>query len=70
MLNFIDQYTKECLSITANRQTTAQDVLSQLYNLFIMRGILEHIRSDNGTEVTANAVRKWLAKVGVKTLFH
>jgi len=69
MLNIIDEYTRECLSITANRQITAQDVLSQLYNLFIMRGVPEHIRSDNGTEFTANAVREWLAKVGVKTLF-
>jgi len=69
MLNIIDEYTRECLSIIANRQITAQDVLSQLYNLFIMRGVPEHIRSDNGTEFTANAVREWLAKVGVKTLF-
>ena len=69
MLNIIDEYTRECLSITVNRQITAQDVLSQLYNLFIMRGVPEHIRSDNGTEFTAHAVREWLANVGVKTLF-
>ncbi len=40
-----------------------------MYYLFIFRGIPEHIRSDNGPEFTAKAIRKWLSKVGVKTLF-
>ena len=40
-----------------------------MFNLFILRGVPEHIRSDNGSEFTANAVRKWLAELGVKTLF-
>ena len=37
--------------------------------MFVFRGVPEHIRSDNGPEFTARAVRKWLAKLGVKTLF-
>jgi putative transposase len=57
MLNIIDEYTRECLSIAVNRHLTAQDVLSQLYSLFIMRGVPEHIRSDNGSEFTAKVVR-------------
>ena len=69
MLNIIDEYTRECLSITVSRRITAHDVLSQLFKLFIMRGVPEHIRSDNGTEFTAAVVREWLAKVGVKTLY-
>lgn len=69
MLNIIDEFTRECLSIAVNRHITAQDVLSQLYKLFIIRGVPDHIRSDNGTEFTAKAVREWLANVGVKTLF-
>jgi putative transposase len=69
MLNVIDEYTRECLSISVSQHITAQDVLSQLYRLFIMRGVPEHIRSDNGTEFTAKAVREWLGRVGVKTLF-
>ena len=69
MLNIIDEYTRECLSITVSRQITAHDVLSQLFKLFIMRGVPEHIRSDNGTEFTAAVVREWLARVGVKTLY-
>ena len=38
-------------------------------HLFITRGIPEHIRSDNGPDFTAKAVRKWLSRLGVKTLF-
>lgn len=68
-LNIIDEWTRECLSITVSHQITAQDVLNQLYSLFIMRGVPDHIRSDNGSEFTAKAVREWLANVGVKTLF-
>jgi putative transposase len=40
-----------------------------LSTLFSFRGIPEHIRSDNGPEFTAKAVRKWLGQLGVKTLF-
>jgi putative transposase len=46
-----------------------QDVIDLLFNLFIFRGIPEHIRSDNGPEFTAKAIRKWLNRLGVKTLF-
>ena len=51
------------------RKVKHQDVVDILFNLFIFRGIPEHIRSDNGPEFTAKAVRKWLARQGVKTLF-
>jgi len=44
-------------------------VIDLLFQLFILRGIPEHIRSDNGPEFTAKAVRKWLGRLGVKTLF-
>ena len=37
--------------------------------LFILKGVPDHIRSDNGPEMTAAAVREWLGKVGVKTLY-
>ena len=69
MLNIIDEYTRECLSILVKRKITSQDVIDRLFELFIMKGIPEHIRSDNGPEFTANEVRKWLARLGVKTLF-
>jgi putative transposase len=69
MLNLIDEYTRECLAILVKRRITSQDVIDILFHLFIFRGIPEHIRSDNGPEFTAKAVRKWLEHMGVKTLF-
>jgi putative transposase len=69
ILNIIDEYTRECLATLVNRRLRSEDVLDQLFNLFVFRGIPEHIRSDNGSEFTARAVRRWLSRMGVKTLF-
>jgi len=69
ILNIIDEYTRECLAVLVVRKIKNQDVMDLLFRLFIFRGILEHIRSDNGPEFTAKAVRRWLNRVGVKTLF-
>ena len=69
MLNIIDEYTRECLAIDVKRKITSQDVVDRLFDLFIFRGIPEHIRSDNGPEFTAKAVRNWLDGLGVKALF-
>ena len=69
ILTLLDEYTRECLTITVARRMTAQDVIEQLGELFLERGIPEHIRSDNGPEFTAKAVRAWLSRVGVKTLY-
>ena len=69
ILNIIDEFTRECLRIKVNRKISSQDVIDELFNLFIFRGIPEHIRSDNGPEFTAKAIRKWLNRLGVKTLY-
>ena len=69
ILTILDEYTRECLAILVDRRITSQDVIEQLFNLIVFRGIPEHIRSDNGPEFTAKAVRSWLNKLGVKTLF-
>jgi len=69
MLNIIDEYSRECLAVLVRRKITSQDVIDRLFELFIMKGIPEHIRSDNGPEFTAKAIRVWLNKIGVKTLF-
>ena len=69
ILNIIDEYTRECLAILVARKITNQDVIDLLFNLFIFHGIPEHIRSDNGPEFTAKAIRKWLSRLGVKTLY-
>ena len=69
ILTIMDEYTRECLALFVARHITSQDVIDQLFQLFVLRGIPEHIRSDNGPEFTARAVRAWLDRLGVKTLF-
>ena len=69
MLTVIDEYTRECLAIHVARRLRHDDVLACLSDLFTRHGPPDHIRSDNGAEFTAIAVREWLPRVGVKTLF-
>ena len=69
ILNIIDEYTRECLAVLVARKIKNQDVIDLLFYLFISRGVPGYIRSDNGPEFTARAIRKWLARLGVKTLF-
>ncbi|HJO48449.1 MAG TPA: IS3 family transposase [Candidatus Scalindua sp.] len=67
MLTIIDEYTRECLAIVVERRLNSEDVLATLFGLFIEHGVPEYIRSDNGSEFTAKAVREWLSNVGVRT---
>ena len=69
LLTLLDEYTRECLAIEVQRQMNHQDVLDRLAELFVDRGVPEYIRSDNGSEFTAQAVRDWLKAVGVRTLY-
>ena len=69
MLVIIDEYTRECLAIDVARKLDHDDVLERLAWLMATRGVPDHIRSDNGSEFTAKAVRDWLKRVGVKTLY-
>ncbi len=69
MLNVIDEFTHECLAIRVNRKLKAIDVIDVLSDLFILRGVPEHIRSDNGAEFVAKAVQGWISAVGAKTAY-
>jgi transposase InsO family protein len=69
VLAVVDEYTRECLSLDVGRSLRSGDVLDRLESLFVQRGTPAFIRSDNGPEFTAKAVRDWLARVGVQTLF-
>jgi transposase InsO family protein len=69
ILNIIDEFTRECLAILVARKIKTQDVIDQLYQLFLLRGVPEYIRSDNGPEFTAKAIRAWLNRIEVKTLY-
>lgn len=69
MLTVIDEYTRECLAIRTERRQNQETVLETLSDLFLLHGPPEHLRSDNGAEFTATAVREWLERLEVQTLF-
>jgi transposase InsO family protein len=69
MLNVLDEFTHECLAIRVARELKAIDVIDVLSDLFILRGVPGHIRSDNGPEFLAEAVQQWIAAVGAKTAY-
>ncbi len=69
MLRVIDEFTRECLAIDVARRLTSEDVLERVGDLFIHRGVPQHIRLDNGAEFTATKVREWLQRIDVKTLY-
>ncbi len=69
ILTIMDESTRECLAMVVDRHISSQDVIDQLFHLFVFRGTPEYIRSDNGPEFTAKAIRAWLNRLGVKTLF-
>jgi transposase InsO family protein len=68
-LNLIDEHTRECLMIRVNRKLNSGDVIDVLTDQFILRGPPAFIRSDNGPEFIAEAVRDWIAAVGSKTAY-
>ena len=68
-LPIVDEYSRELLSIEVARSITAEDVVRDLERLVRERGAPEFIRSDNGPEFVARAVRDWIAAQGIKTCF-
>ena len=52
-----------------DRSITSEDVIDTLAELFAMRGVPQHIRSDNGPEFIAQAIRHWTEQLGVETLY-
>jgi putative transposase len=69
MLNVVDEFTRECLTIRVGRKLGSADVIDVLADLFIVRGTPGYIRSDNGPEFVATAVKGWINGVGAKTAF-
>ena len=68
-LSIVDEYTRECLCLKVDRSITGEDVLDTLAELFAMHGAPRHIRSDNGPEFIAGAVRRWLNQLEIETLY-
>src|ERR671928_1898532 len=69
MLCVVDEFTREALAIRVARKLGSADVIDVLSDLFIVRGVPGHIRSDNGPEFVAKAVQEWIAAVGAKTAY-
>jgi len=65
----IDEYTRECLALEVERSMTSLDVIDVLAQVLLIRGAPGHIRSDNGPEFIACAMRKYLETAGVGTLY-
>ena len=69
VMPLVDEYTRECLSLEVERSITSEDVVDTLGRLFVERGAPGYIRSDNGPEFVAKALKRWLAVSGVGTLY-
>jgi transposase InsO family protein len=69
MLCLIDEFTHEALAIRVKRKLNATDVLETLADVMILRGRPAYVRSDNGPEFIALALREWIAAVGAKTAY-
>jgi putative transposase len=69
MLNVVDEFTREALAIRVGRKLGSADVIDVLADLFIARGTPAHIRSDNGPEFVATAVKGWIEGAGARTAF-
>ncbi len=69
LLTVIDEYSRECLAVRAARSIRSAGLIEVLAEWMVLRGVPDHIRSDNGPEFTARAVREWLRRVGARTLY-
>jgi transposase InsO family protein len=63
-LNILDEHSRECLAIRVKRKLNSTEVIDVLTDLFILRDVPAYIRSDNGPEFIAEAVRDWIKAVG------
>ena len=68
-LGIVDEFTRECLSLEVNRGITSERVLDILVDLFVDRGVPNHVRCDNGPEFIATAIREHLKRTGVDALY-
>jgi transposase InsO family protein len=68
-LTIVDEFTRECVALEVARSMTSDDVLDILVGLFESRGVPKHIRSDNGPEFIAKAIREFLTAADVTALY-
>ena len=65
----IDEYTRRCLAIHVARRIRSKEALEVFADLIVRHGTPEHIRSDNGPEMVAKNLRRWLQKIGTQTAY-
>lgn len=68
-LTLVDEFTRECLALKVERKLKSEDVIEVLEELIATRGLPRFIRSDNGSEFIAKALKNWLAEAHVGTLY-
>ncbi len=69
MLTILDEYTRECHVLRADRALKAADVLEWLAKAIEVHGAPQYLRSDNGPEFIAKEVQRWLAEHEIKTIY-
>jgi len=69
ILTVVDQYTRECLCIYADRSQTGEKVVEHMKRLVALRGVPESITTDNGSEFAGQAMDVWAHQAGVKLDF-
>jgi transposase InsO family protein len=69
ILNVVDEFSREYLAVRVGRSITSQEVIEVLDYLSIKRGMAAYIRSDNGPEFIAKAVKAWLDKNGARSIY-
>jgi transposase InsO family protein len=69
MLSVLDEFTRDCLHIRVDRSIGAAKVIASLEWLFMLQGAPAYIRSDNGPELVAKALQKWLVERGAETIY-
>jgi len=65
----IDEHSRTCLALYVARQVRSADVIDVLTDLMVEHGVPAYLRSDNGPEMVAKDLRRWLAAVGTRTLY-
>ncbi len=68
-MTLIDEFSRECLAINVARRINSIRVIETMADVMLAKGVPEHIRSDNGPEMTAKVIRSCLTKPGTKTLY-
>ena len=68
-MTLIDEFTRECLAIRVARRINSVGVIETLADVMLIHGVPEHIRSDNGAEMTAKVIRSWLGQLGTRALY-